>query len=279
MTIQRTFFDWARSGLDWSRDPWEDMSPNLLAIHRWLHANYGGQPLGLDDFNREIRSGGTISDHAYGAALDWRHGPNWLPGTNPVEIPRARALEIIDHVIDWSAELHVHRIHDYVGDRIWTAGRTSSVADAHGAWWKPQNGAGSGMGESWARYFHIATHRDGYFDATEIAARGVPLVDAVSDPTPDPPDPTDPEEDDDMVKDQFIQRDEEGRWHIGDGTRQTVYKPDDDAVIWHIRRRQRAGCPLLTMDSDLVQTEVTELAHVKTVSGPHIRSLGAATFG
>lgn len=188
MTIQRTFFDWARSGLDWSVDPWEDMSPNLLEIHRWLVGNYGGQPLGLDDFNREIRSGGTISDHAYGSALDWRHGPNWLPGTNPVEIPRARALEIIDHIINWSAEFGVDRIHDYVGDRIWTAGRTANVADAHGAWWKKQNGAGSGMGESWAQYFHIATTHADYFNDIPIVARGIPLVGAT--PTPPPPDVT-----------------------------------------------------------------------------------------
>ena len=187
MTIQTSFFDWAHSGIDWNAPPYEAMAPNLVALNNWLVTNFGGQNLGLDDFDREIRSGGTISDHAYGAAIDWRYEPSWLPNTSPRTLPRAEALKLADHIIDWSAEMGIQRIHDYVGDRIWTAGRTSNIADAHGAWWKPQNGAGSGMGESWARYFHFATTKGAFANSTPIVLRGVPLPGQAWEPIPVPP--------------------------------------------------------------------------------------------
>ena len=264
MTVQRTFFDWARSGLDWDAAPYEQMSPNLLALNEWLVVNFGGQPLGLDDFDREIRTGGTISDHAYGAALDWRYEPGFLPDTSPVVVARPEALKLVEHIIDWSAELHIDRIHDYVGDRIWTAGRTADVADAHGAWWKPQAGAGAGMGEGWARYFHFATHRDGWADGMPVVARGVPMPGPQ--PTPEPPTPT---KDDDML---MMARDETtGKLWLGDLI--VKVECDTETAKWRVAFGIRGGRPILNTDGEEV---AEDLSNVRTVSDRQIRALGGA---
>lgn len=96
-------------------------------------------------------------------------------------------------------------------------------------------------------------------------------------PTPDPIPPS-PDEEDDIM---YIQRDDEGRWRIGDGVIQTMYPADDDeVVVWAIRRAERAGRPLLTMDDQtMAVTPVTELAHVKKVGPRVIRSLGRGGAG
>jgi hypothetical protein len=146
-------------------------------------SEWGGQPLGTSDYDRPIRDGTVPSAHSYGAATDWRYEPNWLPGTNPTPVPRK---VIVDELIPWlinnSLELRIDSIHDYVGDRIWHAGRTMYLDDAHTRWWKDQNGAGAGMGESWARYLHIETTLPGFKDTTVILERP-----GIADPHPPPP--------------------------------------------------------------------------------------------
>jgi hypothetical protein len=83
--------------------------------------------------------------------------------------------EILPYLIDNSAELHISAIHDYLGCRIWHAGRG----------WKAQTpNPANGMGQSWATYFHIETNLSGWGDGTPIPNRGAVIV--IPDPTPIP---------------------------------------------------------------------------------------------
>jgi hypothetical protein len=154
--IQRTFFAWASSGIDWDRPPYEACSPNLVALQAYLDQRWpGGQYLGCEG-DRPIRAGVTPSEHSWGAALDWRY-------------PVGTADAILRFLIDNSAELGVCRIHDYLRARIWTAGRTPNIGDAHTLWWKPNTGPG--MGEAWADYFHIVTTLEAFGWSQPVAGR------------------------------------------------------------------------------------------------------------
>lgn len=169
MTVQPQFFDWVRSGLPFDQPPYEACSPNLRALRDYIVGRWpGGQDLGCEG-DRTVRQGVTQSEHSWGAAWDWRY-------------PAGAGPEISRWVIDHSRELGVCSIHDYLGDRIWRAGRTEALTDAHGAWWRTQNGAGAGMGESWADYFHFVTTFDMFHNTTRVADRLPP-------PLPPPPDP------------------------------------------------------------------------------------------
>lgn len=181
VSIQTSFTNWSSSGLDWRRAPYESCSPNLVALNKYL-LSIGGQHLGCHH-NRDVRGGGAVSAHAYGAALDWRYAQ--VSGGK--ELGRQWALDrLFPWLINYSAELGIDAIHDYVGDRIWRAGRTNRVEDAHGSWWRKQNGAGSGMGEAWATYVHIESSKAGFSDARPIGQRGIPLLDGSTPPKPDP---------------------------------------------------------------------------------------------
>lgn len=162
MSVQTVFFDWATSGLDWLKAPYNACAPNLRVIRDELNARFGvGVDLGCH-VDRSIRDGSAISDHAYGAALDWRY-------------PDDTKDDVIAWLIDNSAELHVDAIHDYVGCRIWRAGRTKYVTDAHTLWWRAQTpNPNNGMGQAWAAYLHIATNRAGFADTTPIPDRFPP---------------------------------------------------------------------------------------------------------
>ena len=162
MTVQARFFDWSRSGLNWDAPPWESCSPNLRAIDAELNRRWGkARNLGCHH-DRNIVGGGSISTHAYGAALDWRWGD---------VADRAKLLdEIIPWLVSNSAELGVQAIHDYAGDCIWRPPGTSGRS-ASGSGWKIQNGAGGQMGKSSSVWLHIETHRDSYFDATPVVDR------------------------------------------------------------------------------------------------------------
>lgn len=223
VTIQRSFFDWDDSGLPYNEPPWEQCSPNLIQLGNYF-LSFGGQDLGCEQ-DRPVRQGSTISEHSWGAARDLRYGPPWLDGTNPPPWPggRTQALEFIDWVIAYSVELHICRINDYVGDRIWTAGRTANILDAYTLWWKPQGGSGA-MGDSWARYFHFVTTRDGWADATPIAQRGIPLFGETAQPEPEP-------EDDDMKR--YIAKLDTNPNHVrrGDGLHAEVLRPNEAALL------------------------------------------------
>lgn len=183
MTILTKYFDWQKSGINWDAPPHESCSPNLNTFEDFVMDRWGGQDLGCHG-DRTNREGSTQSVHSWGAAWDWRYDKLSIVG---IAIGRVRALtEIIPWVINNSAELHIMAIHDYYGDRIWRAGRTTNVAEAHTAWWKKQYGAGSGMGESWATYFHFETNKEGFSDATPIEQRPGILMPGQAVPVPAP---------------------------------------------------------------------------------------------
>lgn len=183
MTILRKYYRWSTSPLDWSKSPFETCSPNLLLIRRELERLFGvGQYLGCEG-DRDIRAGGSISTHAYGAAFDWRY-------------PNGTADLVIAWLIDNSGETGVDSIHDYLRSRIWHAGRTSDEADAHTSWWLAQTpSAVNGMGQSWANYLHIETHLDFFFNDTPLSQRII-----VPPPPPPPVIPPDDNVDDDDMK-------------------------------------------------------------------------------
>jgi hypothetical protein len=162
MTQATKFESWqTRPGDDWRRPPFESCSPNLLLLRDHLMGEHGGQDLGCHG-NRDVRDGGSISTHAYGASFDWRY-QNPGPG-------RAFLLsDIIPFLIDNSAELGVQAIHDYAGCRIWRPPGTSGrPADSDG--WKTQRKKGN-MGASWSLWVHVETHPDNFGDSTPIADR------------------------------------------------------------------------------------------------------------
>lgn len=186
MTVQTSFFDWANSGLDWDAPPYEQASPNLLALQSFLIQNYGGQGLGLHG-DRPIREGAKISEHAYGAALDWRYSALTNGGR---EVGRTVALNtLLPWLIGQSKELGICSIHDYAGDRIWRPPGTSG-RPASGDGWKKQYGAGGGMGESWATYFHIVTTKAAWANSLPITQRGIPLPGTIPPVVVPPPEGT-----------------------------------------------------------------------------------------
>jgi hypothetical protein len=160
--IATGFTSWqTRPGDDWLRPPFESCSPNLVLIRDHLTDLYGGQYLGCHG-NRDVRDGGSISSHAYGAAVDWRYQD---PGPGRTVL----LADIIPFLIANSAELGIQAIHDYAGCRIWRPPGTS-WRRKKGTGWKRQRKKGN-MGATWALWIHVETHPDNFGDTTPIAER------------------------------------------------------------------------------------------------------------
>ena len=141
------FTNWQNSpDLNYLAPPYESCSPNLKALRDVCRYVWGGQYLGCH-YNRDIRSGSKPSSHAYGAAFDWRYPDRKL------------ATDVIIPFILWCSEekgTGIQAIHDYYGDRIWRCNRDP---EDYPDGWKKQNGAGTGMGETWADYFHVEVNK------------------------------------------------------------------------------------------------------------------------
>lgn len=168
MTVETHFDNWQL------HQPEDDVrynrcSPNLQALERELKRRWQMTSNGCYA-ERDIRAGTKPSSHSHGAAIDM----------NYPERPVALA-EILPWLIDYSHELHVQAIHDYYGSRIWRAGRT----DGSDGWRVQAPSPATGMGQSWARYFHIETNEAGWVDGIPIDQRSVPTVPVT--PTPIPP--------------------------------------------------------------------------------------------
>lgn len=165
MAVQATFFNWQRSGLNWDAPPYEACSPNLTEILKYITTRWGGRSLGCHH-DRPIVGGRAPSSHAFGAALDWRYGD---------VMDRGELLtEVIPWLVDNSAELGIDAIHDYAGDRIWRAGRTADIGDAHTLWWKTQNGAGGQMGHPSSVWLHLETPPSRWDDRSPVVERLAP---------------------------------------------------------------------------------------------------------
>lgn len=157
MAIETRYFNWSRDADP--QDPrYTTCSPNLVCLGQYLGQRFGMTNNGCYQ-QRPIRGGLNPSVHWWGAATD-RNYPDRLRAKN----------EIIPFLIDNSRELHLQSIHDYFGSRIWHAGRTPNISEAHTLWWKT-NTTAEGMGDSWATYFHLETNDVGWPDAVPISQR------------------------------------------------------------------------------------------------------------
>ena len=181
-------------------------SPNLVQLKTYLIDFHGGQSLGCY-VERPIRGGTTRSIHWYGAALDWRYenpGPGrpWLVGYG------------LPWLIDNSMELGIQSIHDYVGARIWHAGRG----------WRASTSAN--MGDTWAQWIHIEVHPDNWFDARMVAEKltvvPTPAPTPVPTPVPPPPLPI--------------------GYYVVQAVRSTVKAGDAGKMVW----RAQFACQLIT---------------------------------
>ena len=151
MTISNKFFNWQTAGTSNPRYA-QGPSPALVSIKEYVLKRWGGQDLGLYGV-RPVRGGTALSSHSFGAAWDWR----WQsPGPG-----RAVVLnEVIPFLINYSLELGVQSIHDYVGGQIWHADRN--------AWRIQTKSSATGMGYSWATWLHTEVHPDVWDDGRSV---------------------------------------------------------------------------------------------------------------
>lgn len=113
---------------------------------------------------RPIRGGSSPSTHSFGAAIDVGYGALGHPDLRH---------DMIGYLIAWSQEWGIQAVHDYLGCRIWRAGRTPNSADACSQWWKAQRRSSEGMGQSWALWLHVEVHPDRWFDSATASERGI----------------------------------------------------------------------------------------------------------
>lgn len=160
MTISRLFYDWQRLGPPMALPA--GCSPNLQVIRREFVVRRGMASLGCRDAAATSDSGG-ISTHRW-AALD----------LSTLPLTRSEVVDwLCPFIVGWSEELGVQALHDYVGQRIWRAGRTNDVREACNAWWRAQPKSKSGMGQPWATWIHLEVRPDRWFDNRSFADRGI----------------------------------------------------------------------------------------------------------
>lgn len=159
MTIAESFFDYQHYRPAGGR--FDRCSPGLTLLRETLSLRWSMTNLGCYGV-RPIRLGTLPSTHSYGAALDISYR----------DLGRARMLEeVLPYLIGWSQEWGIQAIHDYIGSRIWRAGRTADLDDACTLWWRAQKPAHNGMGEAWATYLHIEVHPAMWADASSESER------------------------------------------------------------------------------------------------------------
>lgn len=150
-----TFYNW-QAGLQ-PGAPYTRTSPNLTLLRAELGKRFGGTYLGGYGV-RTVRAGETWSSHAFGAAIDWR--------IEDAAIRGAAIAWLVEH----HAALGVQAVHDYVGSRIWRAGRYPGQPAS--TWWRPQQpSTATGMGQPWARWLHVETDRSNWANDTPIVQR------------------------------------------------------------------------------------------------------------
>lgn len=81
--------------------------------------------------------------------------------------------QLIGYLVGWSAEWGISAIHDYVGQRIWRAGRTPDVTEACSGWWRAQKPDASGMGQAWAKWVHVEVSERAWGDVRPERDRGI----------------------------------------------------------------------------------------------------------
>lgn len=159
MTIAEQFFDYQHHV---PAGRFDRCSPALGELRETLAERWSFSSLGCFGV-RPIRLGELPSTHSYGAAIDLSYR----------QLGRVRMLaEVVPYLIAWSDEWGIQAVHDYVGCRIWRAGRTRVVAEACDRWWKAQRPSpGTGMGQAWADWLHIEIHPSRWDDARSESER------------------------------------------------------------------------------------------------------------
>lgn len=158
MTVNRTVYtDWFKRN-DWNAPAYEVPSPNLLAIRDYLINRWGGVSLGIHG-NRPVRGGETPSEHAYGAALDWRWAFHNSYAMNRFITREVLDSEVLPFLIDNSLELHIQGINDE--RRTWRSDRPGTEWDAK---WRDYNTGYSG-------WVHIVTTDEGFNDSRPVESR------------------------------------------------------------------------------------------------------------
>jgi len=161
----------------WQRLPYESMgkapynafSPNLVLVRLEMRELFGATG-GTGYVIRAVRAGEDPSSHGFGAA--------WDPGIPDPAIRQAA----IDWLLTNHVKLHIQAVHDYVGSRLWRAGR---------GWQNVTPSASKGWGQPWAKWLHIEVTRAGWGDTTPMAQRGLtalgPAPAPADEPWPAPP--------------------------------------------------------------------------------------------
>jgi hypothetical protein len=149
---------------DWARKPATELakfrraSPALVSLRDGLIERFpGAVSLGIYGV-RDVRGGGALSTHSFGAAFDISYRA----------LGRAKGVEMIDFVYANSEELGVQAIHDYQASTIWR-----SVRGAPGTGgWRPQTpSTTNGMGQAWADWLHLEVHEAAWGDGRPMAAK------------------------------------------------------------------------------------------------------------
>lgn len=148
MTINRgKFTDWSTKLVG---APFNRCSPNEVLIGRHLDAEFGTVENGCYGV-RDIRAGGSISTHSFGAA-----GDRTFRGVSAnFTAKRNVMLVAIEHLRQNSEELGIQAIHDYIGCRIWRSNRDPHT---YPDGWKVQTPDAYGMGQTWADWIHVEVY-------------------------------------------------------------------------------------------------------------------------
>lgn len=138
------FHNYQRNPIDNKRP-----SPALLELAEYAAMRWGCTNSGIYG-KRTVRGGEALSTHWSGAALDLNYS---IPGRD------VAVNDMLPLFTNFTEKTGIQAVHDYVGGRIWRIGRDPR--------WRPQLASTStGMGQSWARWFHIEIHPSFFDDAT-----------------------------------------------------------------------------------------------------------------
>jgi len=161
MGIETRFVNWGASTIPLATH--QGCSPALHQLRRHLAEVHRMYFLGCA-VGRPIRGGSLPSAHSWGAALDMGYA-----GTQREQVARELVVELVAYSSEWGLQA----IHDYVGSRIWRAGRTPDESEACTKWWKAQKPDGNGMGSPGSRWLHLEVTPEGWNDSRSARQRGV----------------------------------------------------------------------------------------------------------
>ena len=149
MTVNKVnFYNWQKgTTLDKARFGGKP-SPNVVAWKDYLLKRFGGTSVGIVN-KREVRGGGALSTHYFGAALDWRYPT------------RAASKLAMKELVNNSKEYGIQMIVDYVGCVVWTPAKG----------WHKATPTAHGMGQSWAAWLHIETTKTDWGNKKRVEDR------------------------------------------------------------------------------------------------------------